>query len=72
MVDQGFAITRSRSDNQITKSLVWSPTPIREMNVSFLESLSCPNSGESSFDAKENSLVIRKYQSAGLIGLEQR
>lgn len=71
MENQGFVLTRSRSDNQLKKSLVWSPTPIKEMSVSFLEDLNrCSNSN--SFDGPENPLAIRKFQSAGLLGMEQR
>jgi len=73
MEDQGFVLTRSRSDNQIKKSLVWSPTPIKEMSVSFLDDLNrCSNAKELNFDGPENPLTIRKFQSAGLLGMEQR
>jgi len=73
MIDQGFVLTRSRSDNQIKKSTVWSPTPIKEMSVSFLEDLNrCSNSKDSAFEGPENPLAIRKFQSAGLLGMEQK
>jgi len=77
MVDQGFVLTRSRSDNQIKKSLVWSPTPIKEISVSFLDNLNgfsdnfngFSNAKELNFDGPENPLSIRKFQSAGLLGI---
>lgn len=71
-MNQSFALTRSKSDTRVIKSIVYSPTPIKELNVDFLESLnSSPNSKESSFASTEHPLAIRKFQSAGLIGMNQ-
>jgi len=73
MVDCGLVLIRSRSDDHIKKSLVWSPTPIKEMNVNFLEDLNgFSNSRDNVFNGAENPLAIRKFQSAGLLGMEQR
>ena len=73
MIDQSFALSRSKSDNQITKTLVWSPTPIRGQKVDFLDKLNTWQDSEAmNLDSPPTSLSIRKYQSLGALETQKR
>lgn len=72
MIDQSCALTRSKSDNVITKSLVWSPTPIRRQRLGFLDEFNHWQKFEDmALDESESPLAIRKFQSLGLLPTER-
>ena len=77
MLNHNIILTRSKSDDHISKSQVLSPTPIRDNNVLVLNQLSRFSSFQTrldSFDNEElgNRFIIRKFQSLNTFEMEQR
>lgn len=71
MFNESHVLTRSKSEEKLTKTNVLSPTPIRDYSTNVLDEITGLNSLEGDFFSKSN-FAVRKHQSFGILGLEEK